>query len=237
MNRYHIHIGETIATALVNDEYLGIIKDEIYKRRGDIIEYIRNHPEFLTSLEPLPIVKNAPDIVKSMLKAAIIANVGPMASIAGAISYFVVKRCLDVGCRHIVFDNGGDIAMYIEKPIVVGIYAGQTGINGLGFHIVPRNQIFGICTSSGTVGPSLSLGISDATIVIADNPILADAKATAIGNKIQSNNKKELEKVIKNIDKDEIEGIMIIIDDKIGYTGLLPELIEVNVDYNLITKV
>ena len=42
----------------------------------------------------------------------------------------------------------------------------------------------GICSSSGTVGPSLSFGKSDIATVISGDPVLSDACATRLGNEI-----------------------------------------------------
>ena len=43
----------------------------------------------------------------------------------------------------------------------------------------------GICTSSATVGHSLSLGAADAAVILANSAALADAVATRVGNRIQ----------------------------------------------------
>jgi ApbE superfamily uncharacterized protein (UPF0280 family) len=44
----------------------------------------------------------------------------------------------------------------------------------------------GVCTSSGTIGHSLSLGNADAVCVLSPSAALADAAATALGNRIKS---------------------------------------------------
>jgi ApbE superfamily uncharacterized protein (UPF0280 family) len=44
----------------------------------------------------------------------------------------------------------------------------------------------GVCTSSGTVGHSLSLGRADAAVLLAASATLADAVATATGNLVQT---------------------------------------------------
>jgi len=41
-----------------------------------------------------------------------------------------------------------------------------------------------VCTSSATVGHSLSLGRADAACVLAPSAALADAAATALGNRV-----------------------------------------------------
>ena len=43
----------------------------------------------------------------------------------------------------------------------------------------------GVCTSSARVGGSLSRGRTDAVLVIAESAALADAAATAIGNRVK----------------------------------------------------
>ncbi|MBC7288627.1 MAG: UPF0280 family protein, partial [Armatimonadetes bacterium] len=44
----------------------------------------------------------------------------------------------------------------------------------------------GICTSSGRHGHSFSAGIADAAVVAASNAALADALATATGNRVKA---------------------------------------------------
>jgi ApbE superfamily uncharacterized protein (UPF0280 family) len=41
-----------------------------------------------------------------------------------------------------------------------------------------------VCTSSGTVGPSLSFGRADSATVISPSGALADASATELGNRV-----------------------------------------------------
>ena len=76
----------------------------------------------------------------------------------------------------------------------------------------------GICTSSGTVGHSLSYGKVDAAVVLARSATLADAAATAIGNLVsQPGDIKrgiEFAKGIKGL-----KGVVIIKDDNIGLWG------------------
>ena len=50
----------------------------------------------------------------------------------------------------------------------------------------------GLCTSSGTIGHSLSFGLADAVVILSKSAILADAAATAVGNRVKD--KKDLEK-------------------------------------------
>ena len=102
---------------------------------------------------------------------------------------------------------------------MIGIYAGKSLLTGrIGLEINEEDTSLGICTSSGTVGHSLSYGKADAVIVLSSSAILADAAATAIGNLIVQPsdipNGVELAKAIEGL-----RGVIIIQDDKMGLWG------------------
>jgi len=154
----------------------------ILKYRSLLEKYIERHPAFLTSLEPLPVSQDAPHIVREMAVAAEKAGVGPMASVAGAIAEFVGTDLLAFS-PEVIVENGGDIFLKSLGKRTVGIYAGKSPLTGkIGLEISGQDTPLGICTSSGTVGHSLSFGKADAVIAVARSATLADAAATAIGN-------------------------------------------------------
>ena len=159
--------------------------DSILKRRTPLEQYIQSHPLFLSSLDPISVERDAPDIVKNMAQAARIAGVGPMAAVAGAIAEAVGKDLLAY-TPEVIVENGGDIFIKTLKTRLIGVYAGSSSLTGkLALKIAPETTPLGICTSSGTVGPSLSLGAADAVIVLSRSTALADAAATAIGNVVK----------------------------------------------------
>jgi len=156
----------------------------VLKYRDILERYIDQHPLFLTSLEPLPFDNDAPLIVKEMCRATEAVGVGPMASVAGAMSEFIGEELLAY-TPEIIIENGGDIYLKSLKKRVVGIYAGKSPLTGkIGLEVEADDTPLGICTSSGTVGYSLSFGRADAVVIVAKSAILADAAATAIGNVI-----------------------------------------------------
>ncbi|MCD4669944.1 MAG: UPF0280 family protein, partial [Actinomycetia bacterium] len=76
----------------------------------------------------------------------------------------------------------------------------------------------GICSSSGSMGHSLSLGSSDLVTVMSDSTILADAAATAVANSIKE--QADIEKAMSRYKKNkEIKGLIIIKGDRIGIWG------------------
>jgi len=190
----------------------------VLKYRDKLEGYIGQHPTFLTSLKPLPIDENAPRIVREMAKAAERVKVGPMASVAGAIAEFVGSELLAFS-PEIIVENGGDIYLKSSEKRIVGIYAGKSPLTDkIGLEINGEDTPLGICTSSGTVGHSLSRGKADAVIVLSKSATLADAAATAIGNLIKQPsdipNGIEFAKSIEGL-----KGVIIIKGDNIGLWG------------------
>ena len=190
----------------------------VLKYRKILESYIRQHPAFVTSLEPLPVSDDAPPIIIEMSTAAEKVGVGPMASVAGAIAEFVGKELLTFS-PEIIIENGGDIYLKSLEKRIVGIYAGELPLTGkIGLEINGQDTPLGICTSSGTVGHSLSYGKADAVVVLSKSATLADAAATAIGNLIvQPGDIPNGLEFANGIDG--LKGVIIIKGDKVGLWG------------------
>jgi len=155
--------------------------------RRELEQYISHHPEFLPSLVPLPEDPFAPPLVRQMLDAANAAGVGPMAGVAGAIAE-AVGLSLKPLSPSIIIENGGDCYLDLAEEITVGIFAGPASpfTGRIGLRFASDRFPFGICTSSGTVGHSLSFGKADAVTVVSRHAALADAAATALGNLVRT---------------------------------------------------
>lgn len=190
----------------------------VSKHRNTLERYITQHPSFLTSIEALPIDDGTPQIIKMMLEAAHKAGVGPMASVAGAIAECVGTE-LSTFSPEVIVENGGDIYLRSSKKRVIGVYAGNSPLSGkIGLEINGRDTPLGVCTSSGTVGHSLSYGKADAIIVLSRSATLADAAATAIGNLI-----KEPTDIASGIEVAKsiagLRGVIIIVGSNMGLWG------------------
>ncbi|MBE0415094.1 MAG: UPF0280 family protein [Dehalococcoidia bacterium] len=190
----------------------------ILKYRTPLEKYIELHPLFLTTLEPFPVAEDAPKMVREMAEAAEKAGVGPMAAVAGAIAEGVGRELMKFS-EEVIVENGGDIFLKTLKKRLVGVYAGESPFTGkIALQIQPEQTPLGICTSSGTVGPSLSFGSADAVIVLSPSTALADAAATAIGNLV-----KESSDIPKGIEFARgiagLKGVLIIKEDKLGVWG------------------
>lgn len=144
---------------------------------------IRRLPAFATSLTPLPYDAMATGIVADMYRAGQAASVGPMAAVAGAIAQAVGQELCKGG--DIVVENGGDLYLETSESRILAIFAGDSPLSmKVGVEIPPGK--WGACTSAGRVGPSLSFGRADAAFVLAHDAALADAAATALGNRSTS---------------------------------------------------
>lgn len=167
-------------------QLIGWVAELIKGQRFLLEEYINDDPVFRTTLEPHLVLPGAPAIAVDMAKAAQLAGVGPMAAVAGAFSQ-VVGKALVRRSRDVIVENGGDIFIKSSLTRRVGVFAGTSPFsNKIALEIQPWQTPLGICTSSGTVGHSLSFGKSDAVIILSASTMLADAVATAAGNYVQS---------------------------------------------------
>jgi ApbE superfamily uncharacterized protein (UPF0280 family) len=190
----------------------------VHKYREQLEKYLKKDPDLQTSLEPHHVPDNAPAIVRQMSEAGLAAGVGPMAAVAGAIAESVGRELLAYA-PEVIVENGGDIFLKVNHRRTIGIYAGESLLTGkIGLRIEGRDTPLGICTSSGTVGHSLSFGRADAVVVVAPSTALADAAATAIGNRVT-----RPEEIAVALDFGGnipgLKGVVIIIGEKIGARG------------------
>ncbi|MHC1566782.1 MAG: UPF0280 family protein [Candidatus Syntropharchaeia archaeon] len=225
MYKRRFQIKETNVTIKADEKkYIEIAEREIIKNRRELEKYIRYDPFFRVTLDPYPPDPNAPEIVRRMIDAGGAAGTGPMAAVAGTIAELALEAMVDAGARHAIVDNGGDIALINERPVLVGIYAGNSKIKNLAFRVEPRDYIYGICTSSGTVGPSISFGNADAATVLSKIPSLADASATALGNAVKDNVESAFS-VVENIKG--VDGALVIQGEVLGRWGKIPRIVKI----------
>lgn len=233
----HFQLKETIVTIVADQElYLKKAKESIHYHRVALERFIAYDPFFRSTLEPYDCQKNVPEVVKRMIVAGNTMGIGPMSAVAGTIASLAVEAMVDAGATFAIVDNGGDIALINDRPVAIGVYAGPSPVKDLAFRVPCHDHITGICTSSGTVGPSISFGMADAAIIFSDDVALADAAATALGN-ATSIGKEAVEKafdVVKPVSG--IKGAMVIQGEYIGMWGDIPEIVRADVNYDCITK-
>ncbi|RPH51429.1 MAG: UPF0280 family protein [Desulfobacteraceae bacterium] len=218
MVSFNVIVQETDLQVHASRPLQKITRDLILKYRGFIEKYIAVYPEFLKTLTPWHVDDFAPQIVGKMIDAGRKAGVGPMAAVAGAIAEFVGMDLLSYA-DEVVIENGGDIFLKTDKPVTVGVYAAGSPLSlKLGLRIDSIKRPVALCTSSGSVGHSLSFGKADAVCIASGSCPLADAAATAVGNRVRG--KKDIQDAIdfgKMIEG--VTGIVVIIGEDAGFWG------------------
>ncbi|MDL2228930.1 UPF0280 family protein [Treponema sp. OttesenSCG-928-L16] len=193
--------------------------------RNSIISYGASHPGFIEALRPFPSSPADPPIIQAMTSAAGAAGTGPMAAVAGALAEGLGRGLLRrFRFRELIIENGGDFWMKIAEPLSISVYAGLSSLSGKTALIMdPVLSPCGLACSSGTVGPSLSYGKADAAVVFARDAAVADAWATALGNRLKRREdlEPELEKLIAGIYAGEYRplGALAIMGDAMAAAG------------------
>ena len=240
--RERIRIGETDLKASY-DLIKHNLPNFIIKQRSELNSYIRKNPDFLTSYEPVRVGEkfshgeyiqdepnNIPLIVSLMARAGRRADVGPMAAVAGTISQLSMGFMINNDAKFVIIDNGGDISLKINRDVVVGLYAGESSLSGeLGFKIKQNQTPLGICTSSGTVGHSISFGRADSVTVFANESSIADALATSIGNEATGSvDQDAVQRSLEHAEdfKKSMRGVMVIVGESAGTLGKIPKLVQ-----------
>ncbi len=226
--RKRVHSGRLISfRVVVKETDLWISADQLLeKETGDLVfryrhqieYYISRHPEFMTSLHPCHNDPYAPEIVREMIKATVDIGVGPMAAVAGAVAQYVGEGLL----RHtdqVIVENGGDVFLKVNRPVTVALFAGNSVLSEkIGLVIDESRMPVGVCSSSGTVGHSLSRGVADAVCLVSSSALRADGAATALCNRIRS--RKDLEHIADWASRIEgIDGGLAVMGDALASWG------------------
>lgn len=160
--------------------------------RGQIASWIALCPAFSHSLTPVAVPEHAPEIIRRMAAGAALLDVGPMAAVAGTMAQMVAEGLLQVlrnesasnSCQlyDILVENGGDIFMFSSRQRTVGLLPDPESNSVIGLVIPAEAMPLSVCSSSATIGHSLSLGSGELVSVVASDASIADAAATAFCN-------------------------------------------------------
>ncbi|MFH1077541.1 MAG: UPF0280 family protein [Pseudomonadota bacterium] len=218
LKKFRVVVKETDLFVSADRDLQKETEEEVIQCRMPLENYIRLYPEFLTILTPFPDDRLAHPIVQDMICAGKAAKVGPMAAVAGAVAERVGRSLLNYS-QQVIIENGGDIFIKSNHSVTVGILAGDSPLsNKIGLEIDPKKMPISVCTSSGTVGHSLSLGKADAVTVVARSAALADAAATAIGNTVKDKGSIYKGLALAN-SINGVLGVLIVLGDKLGVKG------------------
>jgi ApbE superfamily uncharacterized protein (UPF0280 family) len=202
------------------------VTTEIVRQRKILEDYIVRQPEFQKSFEPIALLNDAPASAQQMAFAADRVGVGPMAAVAGMMAQLAAQAGLKAGAEEVIVENGGDIYLQVNQPVVIEIFAGSDTLpRRLGFSLKPEDTPLSICSSSGRMGHSTSLGQCDLATVVSKDAALADAAATQAANCVRTAN--DVEPTLNRIAAiNGVDGVLIVKDTHIGMAGHLPLLVK-----------
>lgn len=195
-------------------------------QRNILEDYIRRHPDFRHSLEPIALYTDAPEVAQRMAWAAERVGVGPMAAVAGAMAQLAAQAGRDAGAPEAIVENGGDIYVQAAASVTIGLHPGTPELTGqLAFSLEAADTPLAICASSGRMGHSLSRGACDLAAVVAEDAALADAAATQAANLVHTvgDINPALERIVGIAG---INGVLIVKQNKVGMVGDLPRLVK-----------
>jgi ApbE superfamily uncharacterized protein (UPF0280 family) len=225
-------------------EQFDAVTAEIVRQRRILEDYIKRHAAFANALKPIDLLDDAPRVAKRMARAAKLVGVGPMAAVAGAmaqcaaeagiaagaaeagIAAGAAEAGIAAGAAEAIVENGGDIYLVTTQPVVIGLNSGTGELAGrLAFSLDADQTPISICSSSGTMGHSMSFGQCDLATVVARDAALADAAATMAANLVSK--AEQIDATLENIAAiDGIDGVMIVKNDRVGLAGKLPRLVK-----------
>ncbi|MFO7962413.1 MAG: UPF0280 family protein [Desulfobacterales bacterium] len=223
---FRVRVRETDILVHAKTDLRGEALESVLKCRGFIESYCRRFPGFAESLLPWEPPVPHHGVISEMIRASKSAGVGPMATVAGAVAECVGRDLLHRS-DEIIVENGGDVFCQTRDPVTVGIYAGNSPLSlNIGVKVHSLTGPVSVCTSSGTVGHSLSLGKADAVCIRSGSCALADAAATSLGNIVKG--KPDIQTAIETGKKIEgVQGVLVIVGDAVGAWGDM-ELVPLN---------
>lgn len=182
---YQVVVEQTDLWIISHADLSSAVSAHVSRLRGGLKAYIMAHPEFAHSLTPVAVQEGAEPLVKDMGVAAGRCAVGPMAAVAGAMAEHTARRFVPQS-PDLLVENGGDCFIYSTKPRSVGILADPSQNATVGLAFEADDFPLSLCSSSATIGHSLSLGKGELAVVRSPSGAFADAAATALCNMLHS---------------------------------------------------
>ena len=133
---------------------------------------------------------------------------------------------MEQGAKVAVVENGGDIFAITDLDIRVGLFVGRNNLSGkIAFKLDKNVTPIAICSSSSSMGHSISFGKCDLATVFSRKGNIADAAATALANRVKEEG--DINPALKWVSGlNGIEGALVIKNDKIGVIGRIPPLVK-----------
>ena len=217
--RFRVVVDESDLAVTASRDHSTRVERLVRSTRGRILNWTALHPEFRTSLDPLPVPDHAPDVVRRMCAAGLAAGVGPFAAVAGTIAQLIAEDLAAAGETDCIVENGGDLYMYSSRDRVVGLLPDPASGLLIGVGIRACDCPLALCASSARIGHSFSFGQGDLAVVRARDAALADAAATALCNMLRRAS--DVERVLARArSMPGVDGVFAQCGGRVGLWGL-----------------
>lgn len=183
LETWRLRSGESDLAVLGRGAFRPAARAALGRAREELRAWLRREPLFGSSLTPWLVSPGAPMIARRMAAAAARCGLGPMASVAGAVAEAVGEAAAEFS-EEVIVENGGDLYLRLRRARTVEVYPGPGHPLAGRLRLKIPPGVSGVATSSGRWGRSLSFGKADAALVAGADPVLADAAATALGNRV-----------------------------------------------------
>ncbi|MDZ7794190.1 MAG: UPF0280 family protein [Spirochaetia bacterium] len=210
----------------VHSTHFTAVSREIRRLWNELEQFISLYPQFSHALQPLSVIPGTPpESARRMIEASQAADVGPMAAVAGTFAQLAAQAGQESGDRETIIENGGDVYLYIQQPLSLGLWIGpESPFRQLAFMIEPADSPLAVCSSSSILGHSMSFGRCDLFTVFSKDASLADAAATAFCNRVHTHY--DLQSAVETaVGISKIEGAVAIKGEKLAMAGNTPQLI------------
>jgi ApbE superfamily uncharacterized protein (UPF0280 family) len=199
-------------------------------KRMELEVYLALNPWVRYTLEPIRLDSGMPEIVKRMASASSIAEVGPIASVAGVLADIVCEAMLESGANVAIAEDGGEASIASNIPVSIEAYVGSDRVKYIVFEVDPWDTPLGVASSSARHGGGISFGIADLATVFAENAALADAAATKLCNMVDMESKDRVEDALRDTYRiPGVKGCLVVVGGYIGYAGWHPRILEISI--------
>ena len=212
----------SVDTISFSQDMLSYSLEELMRIINSIEKYIESFPIFKDTLQAYEVSdpSGCEEVIVEMTKASYMADVGPMASVAGAVAQALGRKLkTEFSINDIIVENGGDVYIDTTEDVRISVLTNNTVLpERIKLNLQKSHMPLGVCSSSGIFGHSFSKGKADVVVAISHNAAISDAFATAICNQICSAS--DIEHVLYKFQENEsLLGVMAICEKTLGMIG------------------
>lgn len=215
---FEVELKETRLSISASADLSGPAEDLVAQALWQLETFVARQPRFAETWSPYEVPDDAPELVKRMAHAGVLARVGPMAAATGAIVEYVGRGLAELS-DEVVVRIRGDVFLAGDAERTLALWAGDSPLTGtMGLRIPGGLMPVAVCTSAAIGAHRASQPCADAATVLSRDGALADAVATALANRVHT-----AEDIQRAIDAcravNGVLGLLVVVGDHLGAWG------------------